>query len=99
MVSSRFRATLAAVVHAASSAGSRAGSAGDSPVPQDKPVVYRGARIHTAAGAPIEKGMLIVHKGKIVAAGAEGSVTVPDGAVSVNLEGRPSPDRRQWHRR
>ena len=29
----------------------------------DGPVVYRGAKVYTAAGAPIEKGVLVVHKG------------------------------------
>jgi hypothetical protein len=28
-----------------------------------RPVAYRGGRIHTAAGAPIENGVLIVDKG------------------------------------
>ena len=34
------------------------------------PVAYRGARIYTVAGAPIENGVLIIEKGKITAIGA-----------------------------
>jgi imidazolonepropionase-like amidohydrolase len=53
----------------------------------DRPVIYRNARILTAAGAPIEHGVLVVHQGKITAVGAEGSVSVPQGAI-VDLTGK-----------
>ncbi len=55
--------------------------------PASRPVVYKGARIHTAEGPPIENGVLIVDKGKIVAVGGA-DVAVPAGAVVVDLTGK-----------
>jgi imidazolonepropionase-like amidohydrolase len=55
---------------------------------EDGPVAYRGARLLTAAGAPIERGVLVVSKGKIVAVGRDGDVQIPDGATVRNLEGK-----------
>src|SRR5947207_2088468 len=52
------------------------------------PVVFRGAVLHTAAGASIEKGVLVVDRGKLVAVGSEGKVDVPKGARTVDLSGR-----------
>jgi imidazolonepropionase-like amidohydrolase len=63
-------------------------TSGDSSAPQEKPVVFRGARILTAAGAPIEKGALVIQRGKIVAVGAEDSVAVPKGATIVDVQGK-----------
>ena len=54
----------------------------------DGPVVFRGATLCTAAGAPIEKGILVVDRGKIVAIGPEGKVDVPKGAREVDLSGQ-----------
>src|SRR5436305_416170 len=51
-------------------------------------VVFRGARILTAAGPPIEKGVLVVQGGKIVAVGPEGKVAVPDGAQVHDVSGK-----------
>src|SRR6185437_2789090 len=56
--------------------------------PADRPIAYRGARILTAAGAPIDKGVLIVHKGKIVAVGADADTTIPEGAKVIDLKGK-----------
>ncbi len=56
--------------------------------PRSKAVAYRAARIYTAAGAPIEKGVLVVQDGKIVDVGAENAVSIPSGAAVVNLEGK-----------
>ena len=50
--------------------------------------VYRGARIHTAVGGPIEGGVLVVQGGRILAVGAEGAVAVPQGAVVRDLTGK-----------
>ena len=33
---------------------------------QEKPIAFKGALIYTVAGAPIQNGILVVHKGKIV---------------------------------
>jgi imidazolonepropionase-like amidohydrolase len=46
----------------------------------DRPIAFKGAKIHTAAGKPIERGVLIVHHGKIVAVGAEDQVAIPENA-------------------
>ena len=46
------------------------------------------ARIIPIAGAPIEKGTLIVTDGKIVAVGAAGAVKIPSGATTVDLAGK-----------
>jgi len=51
-------------------------------------IVYRGARILTASGAPIDQGVLIVRKNKIVAVGAEADTSVPEGAVVIDLSGK-----------
>src|SRR5262245_40276409 len=55
---------------------------------QEKPIAFVGARIHTAAGAPIPTGTLVVHKGKVVAVGPSGEVQVPDGATVVDVANR-----------
>jgi imidazolonepropionase-like amidohydrolase len=54
---------------------------------KDKPIVYRGARIHTAAGKPIENGVLVVHQGKITAVG-DAETAIPEGANVVDLTGK-----------
>jgi imidazolonepropionase-like amidohydrolase len=59
---------------------------GDAP-PADRPVAFRGARIHTAAGAPIDNGVLVVHKGKITAVGPA-DTAVPEGAEVVDARGK-----------
>ena len=54
----------------------------------DAPVVYKGARIHTASGPVIEKGVMIVLKGKILDVGAEGQVKIPANAKIRNMTGK-----------
>jgi imidazolonepropionase-like amidohydrolase len=56
--------------------------------PAEETIAYRGARILTAAGAPIDKGVLIVRQGKIVAVGAEANAAIPEGAKVVDLSGK-----------
>src|SRR5262249_62332665 len=51
------------------------------PQADDPPLVSRGARIHPAAGEPIDNGTLVIHRGKIVDVGPENAVKVPAGAV------------------
>jgi imidazolonepropionase-like amidohydrolase len=60
-------------------------SSGDAPA--ERMTAYRGARILTAAGAPIDKGVLIVRKNRIFAVGAEGDTAIPEGAEVVDLKG------------
>jgi imidazolonepropionase-like amidohydrolase len=45
----------------------------------------RGARIVTLAGAPIEKGTIVIRDGRISEVGA--NVTVPEGATVIDAEG------------
>jgi imidazolonepropionase-like amidohydrolase len=46
---------------------------------QDSPIVIRGATIYTVTGAAIDKGVLIVEHGKIIAIG-DASTPIPAGA-------------------
>src|SRR5262249_56672021 len=50
--------------------------------------VFKGARIHTAAGAPIDNGVLVVRGGKVVAVGPAAEVQVPDGATVRDVTGQ-----------
>src|SRR4051812_12120859 len=50
--------------------------------------VYKGARIHTAAGPVLERGVLVVARGKVVAVGPENDVTIPRGARVHDLTGK-----------
>ncbi len=54
----------------------------------DVPLVYRGARIHTASGPVIERGVMIVMKGKILDVGSEGQVKIPAGAKVRDMTGK-----------
>jgi len=51
-------------------------------------VAYKGARIFTCAGPVIERGTLLVSKGRIVAVGPEKDVDIPKGAVVHDLTGK-----------
>jgi imidazolonepropionase-like amidohydrolase len=54
--------------------------------PQDSVLVLRGATIHTAAGAPIANGTIVLSGGKIRAVGR--SVPVPAGARVIDVSGK-----------
>ena len=54
-----------------------------------RPVAYEGARLIVGDGSPpIESGVMVVQEGRITAVGSKGAVTVPAGAVHVDLTGR-----------
>ena len=54
-----------------------------------RPVVYENARLIVGDGsAPIESGVMVVQGGRITAVGSKGSVSVPAGAMHVDLTGR-----------
>ncbi len=62
---------------------------GAEPAPApDAVVIYRGARLLPVSGPPIEKGVLAVSQGKIVALGKEGEVSVPEKATVRDLAGK-----------
>jgi imidazolonepropionase-like amidohydrolase len=56
-----------------------------SPIRADDDIIaYTGARIWTATGAPIDDGVLVVHKGKIVAVGSRNATVLPQGNVKLH---------------
>jgi imidazolonepropionase-like amidohydrolase len=55
---------------------------------QEKADVFVGARVIPVVGAEIPKGVVVVQKGKIVAVGAEGSVSIPSGATRHDVTGK-----------
>ena len=55
---------------------------------QEKPLVVTGARIIPISGPEIARGVLVVQKGKIVAVGAEGAVSIPGGATRLDVAGK-----------
>jgi imidazolonepropionase-like amidohydrolase len=57
-------------------------------VAQEKPIAFLGAAIIPITGPEIAKGVLVVHKGRIVAVGPEGSTEIPAGAVRVDATGK-----------
>jgi imidazolonepropionase-like amidohydrolase len=63
-------------------------AAGDDPAPVDGPVAFRGARILTAVGKPIEKGTLLIKNGKIVAVGSQDEVEIPKQAQVIDVTGK-----------
>jgi imidazolonepropionase-like amidohydrolase len=63
---------------------------GGMPVGDGKPVVrvFDGARLHPVASAPVDDGVLVVEDGKIKAAGARGTVVIPEGAEVIDCRGK-----------
>jgi imidazolonepropionase-like amidohydrolase len=55
---------------------------------QDRPQAFVGARIIPIEGDEIEKGTLVVSKGKIVAVGPADAVTIPDDANKIDVTGK-----------
>lgn len=53
---------------------------------QDQPVAFINARIIPVSGPEIERGTVVVHRGKILAVGA--GIGVPNGAQAVNCAGK-----------
>lgn len=54
---------------------------------QDNPIAFTGATIYPITGAPIQNGVLVVHKGKIVSVGNAGS-KLPANATATNVSGK-----------
>ena len=55
---------------------------------QETPTAFVNARIIPIVGQPIERGVLIVHNGKITAVGDAKSVRIPEGAKTVDAAGK-----------
>lgn len=55
---------------------------------QDRPQAYLGAQIIPISGQPIANGVLVVHRGRIVAVGASGSTTIPADAERHDASGK-----------
>lgn len=53
---------------------------------QDVPLAIRGARVVTVSGPVIERGVVVVEKGRITAVGPD--VAVPAGAAVVDGSGK-----------
>ena len=64
------------------------GFAFEAALAQDTPHAFVGARLETCEGAPVEDGVLIVHRGKIIAVGNASSVQIPASAVKVDASGK-----------
>ncbi len=55
---------------------------------QERPVAFTGATLVTVAGPEVRDGVLVVHRGKIVAAGPRSAVRIPQGAEVVDASGK-----------
>src|SRR5690348_10234881 len=53
---------------------------------QGDAILVRGGTVHTATGAPISNGSVLIRAGKIVAVGA--NVTAPSGARIIDATGK-----------
>jgi imidazolonepropionase-like amidohydrolase len=56
-------------------------------LPQDKPIALKGGRLLTITHGVIENGVIIMQAGKITAAGAATSVTIPSDAQVIDATG------------
>lgn len=55
---------------------------------QERPLAFVGARIIPITGQEIPKGVLVVHRGQIVAVGPEGSTPLPSGTARTDVSGK-----------
>lgn len=55
---------------------------------QERPQVYTGATIIPISGPPIQDGVLVIRRGKIVAVGARGATEIPSDAQTVDASGK-----------
>ena len=57
-------------------------------VAQTRPIAFQGGRIFPIEGAPIERGVMIVQDGKIVAVGPMDTTPIPSGAEVRDVSGK-----------
>jgi imidazolonepropionase-like amidohydrolase len=55
---------------------------------QERPRAFTGAQILPISGQPIPSGVLVIHRGKIVAVGPSGSTSIPADAERVDVTGK-----------
>ena len=55
---------------------------------QDVPIAFTGAHVIPVAGPEIDKGTVVVQRGKILAVGADGAVAIPAGAERRDCAGK-----------
>jgi imidazolonepropionase-like amidohydrolase len=55
---------------------------------QERPQAFVGARVIPVTGPAIEDGVMVAHRGKIVAVGARGSTQIPEGAQTHDVSGK-----------
>jgi len=55
---------------------------------QERPRAFTGAQILPVSGQPIPSGVLVVHRGKIVAVGPSGSTSIPSDAERADVTGK-----------
>lgn len=70
-----------------SSKGVKPGAKAAAPAPAGGPIVLRGGRLLTITRGVIENGVVVMENGKIAAAGAAGSVSIPRGARVIDVAG------------
>lgn len=54
---------------------------------QEKPIAIKGGLIYTIAGAPVQNGVMVVHKGKIVSVG-NANTSIPSDATVIDATGK-----------
>ncbi|MCH8019003.1 amidohydrolase family protein [candidate division KSB1 bacterium] len=55
---------------------------------QEQPHVFRGAKLYTISGEPIENGVLVIQNGKIVSVGLADNIQVPADATEHDVTGK-----------
>ncbi len=55
---------------------------------QERPHVFRGAKLYTISGEPIENGVLVIQNGKIVSVGLADNTQVPADATEHDVAGK-----------
>ncbi len=57
-------------------------------IAQEKPIVFKGALIYPITGAPIQNGVLVVHKGRIISVGTAQTTNIPSDAEIRDVSGK-----------